>query len=236
MRKQGVASWVKMTGPDEIEPAHIRFLENALAQPWTPRTGKVLEIGCGTAPLLRWFEEKGYRGVGIDVSKTALQMARAASKGRPLRFVHGDVCTSDFARPASFDICIDGLCLHCIVDSGDRTRLLKRVASLLRPGGLFIVTSMCKPVNKTAWQKLHSGQRLVGNLLYTPYDNAGEYVHSRAICGRPQLAIRYVAPWKSILAELRAAGFTERLIQVTRCTDEEVMSNISVAATIEGKK
>jgi len=236
MRARGIGSWVERTGPAPIDADCERFLADVLAEPWVPKTGEVLEIGCGTAPILRWFVERGYKGTGIDVSRTALRMARAASKGYRIRFVQDDVCSDDLAGLGGFDICVDGLCLHCITDEGDRARLLKRVAGLLRPGGIFVVMTMCRPVDKSRWTEAFPGQRLVGDRIYVPMANAMRYAGSLRLDGQPHLATRYLAHWTSILADLRSAGFRERLIRFHRCSAAEPMSSLDVAASIKGEE
>jgi 2-polyprenyl-3-methyl-5-hydroxy-6-metoxy-1,4-benzoquinol methylase len=106
---------------------------------------RVLELGCGngmSSSLL--MARKGYEVHGIDISGTAIvwaeeQFAQSALAGR---FLHGDVCAMPFFADESFDIVIDGSCLHCLIGD-DRTRCLGEVRRILRPGGLFVVSSMC---------------------------------------------------------------------------------------------
>jgi ubiquinone/menaquinone biosynthesis C-methylase UbiE len=41
-----------------------------------PKTGKCLELGCGTGDILICLNQKGYDCTGIDISSTALESAR----------------------------------------------------------------------------------------------------------------------------------------------------------------
>ena len=86
----------------------------------------------------------GYEVHGIDISGTAIawaeeQFAQSALLGR---FLHGDVCAMPFFAEESFDVVIDGSCLHCLI-ADDRTRCLGEVRRILRPEGRFVVSSMC---------------------------------------------------------------------------------------------
>ncbi len=93
MRKNNIRSWDLRDKPEEIDESTKRFIEDALDQPWAAEKGKVIELGCGTAPMLRWLSEKGFGpGLGVDVSKTAIAMAREQSKGLNLTFKNADLC------------------------------------------------------------------------------------------------------------------------------------------------
>ena len=106
---------------------------------------RVLELGCGngmSSSLL--MARKGYEVHGIDISGTAItwaeeQFAQSALLGR---FLHGDVCAMPFFANESFDVVIDGSCLHCLIGD-DRARCLGEVRRILRPGGRLVVSSMC---------------------------------------------------------------------------------------------
>ena len=116
MRRQGIKSWGRRDQPWEIDPNDKRFLADALAQPWAPKRGTALEIGCGTAPILRWLTRRGFSGLGVDISRTALEMARAQSRGRAIGFVQADMCRPALRLRGRFDLAVDGHCLHCVTN------------------------------------------------------------------------------------------------------------------------
>ena len=73
IKKQGMQAWGEKNNWDaEIDSPEEQFLIDVLAQSWTPQKGKMIELGCGTAPMLRWFCRKGYSCLGVDISKTAI--------------------------------------------------------------------------------------------------------------------------------------------------------------------
>ena len=109
-----------------------------------PKSGKVLELGCGAGDVALLFAEKGYQVHGIDIAPSAIEWARekALKAGLQVNFEAGDVTKLGRWEDDYFDIVIDGHCLHCIIGD-DRAEMLKEAYRVLRPGGSFYVSSMC---------------------------------------------------------------------------------------------
>gem|GEM_PF-230804 len=109
-----------------------------------PKSGKVLEIGCGAGDVSLLFAERGFQVSGIDISSTAIEWAKekAQQAGIKAEFNVGDVRDLGLWGDETFDIAIDGHCLHCIIGN-DRTEVLKEAYRVLKPGGLFYVSTMC---------------------------------------------------------------------------------------------
>ncbi len=63
-------------------------------------------------------------------------------------FSYGDVLKLTEIPDASFDIALDGRCLHCIIGS-DRFLFLQTAHHILRPGGILIINTMCNEVRPT---------------------------------------------------------------------------------------
>lgn len=106
---------------------------------------RILELGCGNGMMSSFLmTRKGYEAHGIDISGAAVAWAaeRFALAGLVGSFREGTVCAMPFFIDGAFDIIIDGSCLHCLIGD-DRTRCLGEVRRILRPGGVFIVSSMC---------------------------------------------------------------------------------------------
>jgi 2-polyprenyl-3-methyl-5-hydroxy-6-metoxy-1,4-benzoquinol methylase len=103
------------------------------ALPFVPEgTSDVLEVGCGkgfTGELLQ--RERGCRVTGVELNE---QIAREA-RTRLHAVIHGDILTAPIE--GRFDVAI----LFDVVEHVVRAEtLLRRVASLVRPGGLLILS------------------------------------------------------------------------------------------------
>ena len=236
IRRKGLRSWAERNcakppkRPREIDGDTRKFLVDVLGQRWAPKGGRAIELGCGTAPILRWVCRRGFSGLGVDVSKTAISMARAQSKGLDIRFRRADLCGPSVGKPGGFDLAVDGHCLHCITGREDRRAFLSNTRALLREGGLFVVLTMCSPVDRKGSPNVIRGQKLVDRVVYAPADEVGEYEGARRIGGRDYMPTRYLGHWKSILTELRAAGFEPQLIRFVHATPKDPTSELSVGA------
>ena len=234
MAAQGIKSWDKFSGShdgeSDIDPPTLRFLNEVLSQPWAPSEGKAIELGCGTGPMLRWLGDRGFSGTGIDVSESAVAIARTLSEGRDLHFEAGDVCSPTFDPGQGYDLALDGHCLHCITDPADRQNVLANVRRLLRPSGLFLVSTMCRPVRRGDFRRKYAPQLLVDDVIYAPWDKADDYAGARKINGQLYHPTRYLGHWRSLLTELRQAGFRVQLFQVAHGRTDEPVGSLSVAA------
>ncbi|MFB3894742.1 MAG: class I SAM-dependent methyltransferase [bacterium] len=209
MFKQGIRSWDLRDRKRraEIEVNDKKFLISILRQPWAPKKGKVLELGCGTGPILRLVCKQGFTGYGIDISNTAITMAKQQAKGLNIKYTVGDICRNIPAKPASIDIIIDGHCLHCITDTHDRKQAITNIYRLLKPGGCFIGMTMCEPIDRKAFEQECPGQKLVDGIIYNPWNKAAAYTGMKIISGKKYIPTRYLGDWKELLAEFETAGF-----------------------------
>jgi 2-polyprenyl-3-methyl-5-hydroxy-6-metoxy-1,4-benzoquinol methylase len=153
LRAAGKTSWDEQADPEaSFERFVMRpFLEETLAaMPPAPHARCALEVGCGSGPVCCFLAARGWDVRGIDVSQTALEMARqnAAQRGLSVQFDSADICAMaeqvrDGPDPHEhYDLIIDGHCLHCLVRDEHRRAALGAIRRLLKADGLFLIETM----------------------------------------------------------------------------------------------
>lgn len=122
------------------------------AVPAAARTA--LDVGSGDGLLAFDLAARGLDVVGIDADVGSIDRAssdRAASDRTT--FVHGDVFTHPF-EPASFDVVVSSAMLHQVDDAAAG---LRRMAELVRPGGVVVVVSFANPSDLADWSLVGAG-------------------------------------------------------------------------------
>lgn len=232
MKKKGILVWgQKESGSTgkSCHPETNNFLNDVLSQPWAPESGRVIELGCGTGPILRRVCKRGFSGVGIDISKTAIAMAKEQSKGLDIKFRQGDVCNLNAKGLGKFDLVIDGLCLHCITDIKDRRAYLDNVFKILKDGGLFVLLTMCGPMDRRRFSKACKGHKIVKKVVYIPFEDKS-YGRLSRFNDKYYLPSRYIGHWKDILGEVRRAGFELKLIRYNANNRNDFCGTLTVGA------
>ncbi len=153
-----------------------------------PTCGTLVELGCGAGNISLWLAEQGYTVAGMDIAPTAIRMAQqqAASRGIQADFIVGNVVNSDAFAANSFDIALDGHCLHCIIGD-DRFGFLSNARRIVKPGGYLFIATMCGEVK-------------------TPEMRAAFDPSSRCLI-HGDIATRYIGQPDQILREIERAGF-----------------------------
>jgi SAM-dependent methyltransferase len=123
---------------------HQSKLATLLAEGHAPRSGSLLELGCGAGNIGLWFAGRGYAVSGIDIAPTAIALAqrRAAEFDGVATFVLGNVVDLEPFADDAFDFVYDSHLLHCIIGD-DRAKLFESVHRVMKPDGYFLVDTMC---------------------------------------------------------------------------------------------
>jgi SAM-dependent methyltransferase len=106
----------------------------------------VLDVGCGAGVEVIFLARRGWSAFGIDRDRSLVTRATALARRHrvPPRFHLMDVMWGPEALPRDwprrYGVVLDRFCVNNVVTSGvDETDYYAVVASLLEPGGLFIL-------------------------------------------------------------------------------------------------
>jgi SAM-dependent methyltransferase len=100
---------------------------------------KVIELGCGAGNYVIYLSASGFIATGVDISKTAIEMARNSAVKRKVQcnFIVADVLSEMTEVQDTFDFAYDWELLHHIFPQ-DREKYMKNVYRLLNPGGQYL--------------------------------------------------------------------------------------------------
>jgi len=141
----GAAGWDP--SPEGYEE-HTSKIAAVLAEGRAPKSGRLLELGCGAGNIGLWFAERGYSVCGIDIAPTAVELAkkRAAEAQADASFEVGSVLDLSRYPDNSFDFVYDSHLLHCIIGA-DRKTLFAEIRRVLKAGGYFLCATASSPTN-----------------------------------------------------------------------------------------
>ncbi|WP_174185176.1 class I SAM-dependent methyltransferase [Nocardia barduliensis] len=103
--------------------------------------GTALDLGCAEGADAIWLAERGWRVTAVDVSETALARARANAARQELPSeIDWQRHDLDHTFPSGrFDL-VTAQYLHSpLAEDGERTRILRRAAEAVAPGGLLLI-------------------------------------------------------------------------------------------------
>ena len=117
--------------------------------PYIPQRASVLDVGCGNGRLaiLLDRERPGTTYLGVDAAPELIALAR--DQAAQLTTIAAEFRVADVARPgwggglagAPFDCAVALAVLHHIPGFDLRARVLREIASLLKPGGCLILST-----------------------------------------------------------------------------------------------
>ena len=138
-------------GYDVIAEAYLkRYGRSTVRDYWLneltarlPAHARVLDLGCGAGlPVARELAARGFAVVGVDGSARQVEMARRNVAGA--EFIQADLTTVDLS-PAAFDA-VAAFYSITHVPRDEHPALLQRIATWLKPGGLFVASMGAEPL------------------------------------------------------------------------------------------
>ena len=146
----------------------------------------ILEVGCSSAGLLRYFHENGANCWGIELSNKTLNNAKLWNEDINIKLLQGDICDqslSDTIVGKNFDIII----IRDVIEHvSNPKQALKNMFSLLKTRGIIFISCPSK---------------------WSPY-SGHQQIATNPICKLPYF---YLLPGKLYNATLKLLGQTETM-------------------------
>ncbi|MBN9178114.1 MAG: methyltransferase domain-containing protein [Microbacterium sp.] len=102
--------------------------------------GSVLEIGCGEGADAVWMAERGWTVTAVDVSRTAVDRARAAARERGIQIDFASVDAAGDLPTGPFDLVVSSF-LHSWEPDFPRIAILRDALTRVAPGGRMLAVS-----------------------------------------------------------------------------------------------
>lgn len=180
---------------------------------------RLLDLGCGYGWHCIYAMEHGAAAAtGVDISRKMLAVAR--KKSADWEQIEYRCCAmEDIAFPAeSFDIVLSSLALHYVEDYHS---LVKKIHSMLKPGGIFIFSAEHPVFTAAGSQDWYYDEN--GKILHFPVDNY-YYEGKRTANFLGESVTKYHRTLTTYLGALLLAGFV--LESVEEPQPPEHMMNI----------
>lgn len=112
-------------------PALVAFLSKH------PMQGEILVPGCGTGHDVRAIAMHGGRVLGLDLSETALRMARSAPRAGEEIYEQANLFDLPTSWAGRFDWVVEHTCF-CAIPPIRRSDYLQAITRVLKPGGHYL--------------------------------------------------------------------------------------------------
>lgn len=126
--------WRGDTFKEHLAMVHYQIIKGTILE-YLPKTGKILEAGCGIGKWLIYLRQLGYDVIGIEISQEALQTLTTEDKSVPV--VLADVENTCFTDESFESIISLGVMEH--FENGPQI-CLRETRRLLKKDGILLLT------------------------------------------------------------------------------------------------
>ncbi len=141
-----------VTKDDKPQADVLRFLKFLKKEEkYIAKDNTVLDLGCGTGRNSNYFAQEGNNVIGIEISKTAIALAKERARGLGLTVDYrlGDIGEKYDIDDKSIDIILDITSSNSLDEKG-REVYLSEADRVLKNGGYFFVRALCKDGDQNA--------------------------------------------------------------------------------------
>lgn len=170
-----------MTGDYKPQSDTLRFLKFLKKeQKFKVEEKVILDLGCGTGRNSNYLAEKGNKVIGIEISKTALEIARkkAEEMGVEVDYRLGDIGMTYNIPSNSIDVVLDVTSSNSLDEVG-RENYLKETYRVLKQSEYFFVRALAKDGNKNVKNLLEKSHGKEYDTYYIPELDLTERVFSK---------------------------------------------------------
>ena len=187
---------------------------------------RLCDLGCGPGLYSTRFAERGADVTGVDFSPTAIAYAESqvSSTDPGITYFVADYVNDNL--PTGFDVVTLIYFDFCALSPVDRHKLLRRIASMLNPGGRLVMDVLAESAFRDVREQVTIEERLMGG-FWADSDYVG--IHRTWVYPEETLSLdhylvvepseqwqilnwmQYFSPDR-IERELEAAGFTVRAL------------------------
>jgi SAM-dependent methyltransferase len=139
-----------ITKKEEPQSDTLRFLKFLKKEEkYRVEDKNILDLGCGTGRNANYLAENGNKVIGIEISKTAINLAKTRAKdlGVEVDYKLGDIGEPYDIPNNSIDVVLDITSSNSLNEAG-REVYLSEVDRVIKKGGYFFVRALCKDGNK----------------------------------------------------------------------------------------
>lgn len=112
----------------------------------------VLDLGCGNGKNLNYTVDLfAKRGIGYDISTTAINHARALAQGLPIIYEVRSISDTFPLEDNSIDLVLDVTASNSL-NEGERAKFLKEISRVLKPDSYCFTRALCKDGDDNAKQ------------------------------------------------------------------------------------
>jgi SAM-dependent methyltransferase len=155
--------------PSEDFMKFTRWLLREHGNEFLSKRASALDLGCGNGRNLIYLSQNfGVKGLGIDISKEAIEQAKSMSADLPLEYIVGSIAT-DLPVPDSSQTFVMDMMTSHFLKLDEREKLISEIARVLKPGGWLFLKTFLKDEDEHA-------QRLIKE---NPAEEKNSYIHPK---------------------------------------------------------